>query len=160
MTAKTYQPLTRREEGVWRDVARFLTVAPRLLDEDLQTAANISLSEYAVLLHLSEARTGQLRVRELADLADLSGSHMTRIIGDLARSGFVLKNRNPEDGRGIDVQITEAGVKRLRDAYPVHLASVRTRVMNQVEPKAMTCFGDVMAAIVRSFEESQQDRSR
>ena len=159
MTAKTYQPLTRREERVWRDLARFLTVAPRLLDEDLQSAANISLSEYAVLLHLSEARTGQLRVRELADLADLSGSHMTRIIGDLAKSGFVLKNRNPEDGRGIDVQITDAGLKRLRDAYPVHLASIRSRIMNQVEPKALSCFGDVMTAIVRSLEESQQDRS-
>ena len=159
MTAKTYRPLTRTEEGVWRDVARFLTVAPRLLDEDLQSAANISLSEYAVLLHLSEATGGQLRVKELADLADLSGSHMTRIIGDLARSGFVLKNRNAEDGRGIDVQITEAGLKRLRDAYPVHLASIRSRIMNQVEPKVLTCFGDVMTAIVRGFEESQRARS-
>jgi DNA-binding MarR family transcriptional regulator len=154
MVAKTNEPLKPREERVWRDVARFLSVAPRLLDEDLQRGANISLSEYAVLVHLSEAETGQLRVRELADLADLSGSHMTRIIGDLARGGFVLKNRNPEDGRGIDVQITEAGLKRLRDAYPVHLASVRSRIMNHVEPKALGCLGDVMAAIVRGIDEA------
>jgi len=160
MVAKIHEPLRGREERVWRDVARLLTVAPRLLDEDLQRGANISLSEYAVLVHLSEAETGQLRVRELADLADLSGSHMTRIIGDLARGGFVVKNRNPEDGRGIDVQITEAGLKRLRDAYPVHLASVRSRIMNQVEPKALSCFGDVMTAIVRGLEQSQQDRPR
>lgn len=140
---------------MWRDVARLLTVAPRLLDEDLQRGANISLSEYAVLLHLSEAETGQLRVRELADLADLSGSHMTRIIGDLARGGFVVKNRNAEDGRGIDVQITEAGLSRLRDAYPVHLASVRSRIMNQIEPKALSSFGEVMTAIVRGLEQSQ-----
>jgi DNA-binding MarR family transcriptional regulator len=157
MTAKTNEPLNSREEQVWRDVARFLSVAPRLLDQDLQRDANISLSEYAVLLHLSEAETGQLRVSELADLADISGSHTTRIIGDLARGGFVEKNRNPEDGRGIDVQITEAGLNRLRDAYPVHLASVRSRIMNRVEPKALSCFGDVMAAIVRGLEGSQQD---
>jgi len=66
--AKTDEPLKGREERVWRDVARFLSVAARLLDEDLQRGANISLSEYAVLVHLSEAETGQLRVRELADL--------------------------------------------------------------------------------------------
>src|SRR6478672_4676071 len=142
--AKTDEPLKGREERVWRNVARFLSVTARLLDEDLQRGANISLSEYAVLVHLSEAETGQLRVRELADLADLSGSHMTRIIGDLARGGFVGKTRNPVDGRGIDVQITEAGVNRLRDAYPIHLASVRSRIMNQIEPKALSCFGDVM----------------
>jgi len=78
---------------------------------------------------------------------------MTRIIGDLARGGFVAKNRNPEDGRGIDVQITEAGLNRLRAAYPVHLASVRSRIMNQVEPKALSCFGDVVTAIVRGLEQ-------
>jgi DNA-binding MarR family transcriptional regulator len=156
MAPKTHEPLRGREERVWRDIARLLTVAPRLLDEDLQRGANISLSEYAVLLHLSEAETGQLRVRELADLADLSGSHMTRIIGDLARGGFVEKNRNPEDGRGIDVQITEAGLNRLRDAYPVHLTSVRSRIMNQIEPKALSSFGDVMTAIVRGLEQSQR----
>jgi DNA-binding MarR family transcriptional regulator len=156
MMAKTDEPLKGREERVWRNVARFLSVTARLLDEDLQRGANISLSEYAVLVHLSEAETGQLRVRELADLADLSGSHMTRIIGDLARGGFVVKTRNPEDGRGIDVQITEAGLNRLRDAYRIHLVSVRSRIMNKVEPRALSCFGDVMAAIVNGIEESPQ----
>ena len=39
---------------------------------------------------------------------------MTRIIGDLARGGFVVKTRNPEDGRGIDVRITNAGLKEVR----------------------------------------------
>jgi DNA-binding MarR family transcriptional regulator len=156
MTAKTNELLKAREERVWRDVTRFLSVAPRLLDEDLRKGANISLSEYAALLHLSEADAGHLRLRELADLAELSGSHMTRIIGDLTKDGYVEKSRNPEDGRGIDVQITKAGLKRLRDAYPVHLASVRSRIMNQVEPRELSCFGDVMAAIVNGIEGSPE----
>jgi DNA-binding MarR family transcriptional regulator len=152
-------PLKAKEAQVWRDVARFLSLAPRLLDEDLETGANISLSEYAVLVHLSEETTGHLRVRELADLANLSGSHMTRIIGDLAKDGFVVKSRCADDGRGIDVRITDAGLNRLRDAYPIHLASVRGRVMDQVDPKALSCFGNVMAAIVRSLEASQDELS-
>ena len=134
---------------MWRDVARFLSVAPRLLDEDLQRGAHISLREHAVLVHLSQAETGHLRVSKLADVADLSESWMTRLVEDLARGGFVVKNRNQEDGRGIDVRITEAGLDRLRDAYPIHLASVRTRILNLMEPKALSCFGDVMAAILR-----------
>ena len=157
MVPKTNRPLNAREERVWRNVARFLAVAPRLLDEDLQRGANISLSEYAALLHLSEADSGHLRVRELADLAEISGSHMTRIVGDLSKGGFVEKSRNPEDGRGIDVQITKAGLKRLRDAYPIHLASVRSRIMNQVEPGSLSCFGDVMAAIVKGITTSPED---
>jgi len=156
MTAKINEPLKAREERVWRDVARFLSVAPRLLDEDLQRGADISLSEYAALLHLSEAEAGHLRVRELADLAELSGSHMTRVVDALTRARLVTKSRNPEDGRGIDVQITKAGLKRLRDAYPIHLASVRSRIMNQVEPRQLSCFGDVMAAIVKGIEGSPE----
>jgi DNA-binding MarR family transcriptional regulator len=150
--SKTNEPLKGREERVWRDVARFLSVASRLLDEDLRKGANISLSEYAVLLHLSEAESRQLRVLELADLADLSGSRMTRLIEELAKGGFVVKTRNQEDARGTDVRITDAGLTRLRDAYPVHLASVRSRILNQIEPKALPCFGDAMAAIVRGIE--------
>lgn len=143
---------------MWKDIARFLAVASRLLDDDLQKGANISLSEYAVLLHLSEAETGQLRVRELADLADLSESRTTRLIEDLAKEGFVVKNRNQEDGRGIDVRITEAGVNRLRDAYPIHLASVRRRILNQVDPNALSRFGVVMAAIVEGIDEAPAGR--
>jgi len=156
MTARTNEPLKAREERVWRDVARLLSVAPRLLDEDLRRGANISLSEYAALLHLSEADAGHLRLQELADLAELSGSHMTRIVGGLTKDGYVEKSRNPEDGRGIDVQITKAGLKRLRDAYPVHLASVRSRIMNQVKPRELSRFGDVMAAIVKGIEGSPE----
>ncbi len=120
--------------------------------------ADISLSEYAVLVHLSEMETTHLPVSELADLSDLSESRMTRLVEDLAKGGFVVKTRNQEDGRGIDVRITEAGLNRLHDAYPIHLASVRSRIMNLVEPKALQCFGDVMAAIVKSIEESPQDQ--
>ena len=49
---------------------------------------------------------------------------------------------------------TEAGLKRLGGAYPVHLASVRSRIMNHVEPKALACLGDVMATIVRGIDEA------
>lgn len=148
----TNQPLKTSELRAWKDVARILSVASRLLDEDLQRRANISLREYAALSHLSEAHIGVLRVSELADLADLSESRMTRLVEDLAKGGFVAKSRNREDGRGIDVRITEAGLNRLRDAYPVHLASVRSRIMNQVDPQALSNFGDVMAAIVRGIQ--------
>jgi hypothetical protein len=53
--------------------------------------------------------------------------------------------------------LTGVHADRLRDAYPIHLASVRGRIMNQVEPKALTCFGDVMAAIASRLEESQEE---
>jgi DNA-binding MarR family transcriptional regulator len=148
MAEKLAEPLKNKEERVWRDLARFFVVAPRLLDDDLQRGANISLSEYTVLMNLSEAPTSRLSVSELADRAYLSGSRMTRLVEQLATEQLVLKNRNEDDGRAVDVSITDAGLTRLQAAYPVHLASVRNRIMNHVNSQDLGCLGSAMAAIV------------
>ena len=88
-------------------LTRVIVVAPRLLDEDLQHDAQMSLSEYTVLVHLSEAPDSMLRVAQLADLAYLSGSRMTRLVDQLARDGLVEKERSEHDrqrDRGPDHQ--------------------------------------------------------
>ena len=41
-------PLDAMEESAWRAFARFFVAAPRLLDEDLQRGAHMSLSAYSV----------------------------------------------------------------------------------------------------------------
>ena len=69
-----------------------------------------------------------------------SQGRMTHLVEDLAKAGLVARTRDPEDGLGIDVQVTEAGLYRLRGAYPVHLARVPS-IMDQVEPQASSGFG-------------------
>jgi DNA-binding MarR family transcriptional regulator len=147
-------PLNTEEERAWRDLSRVIIVTPRVMDADLQREANISLSAYTVLVHLSEAAAEHLRVSELADLAYLSGSRVTRLVDELARAGLVVKSRNAEDSRGVDVRISDAGLARLKDAYPVHLASVRARVMDHVNPKSLPSFRRALAAIVVGLEET------
>jgi DNA-binding MarR family transcriptional regulator len=145
-------PLDATEEAAWRALARFFVAAPRLLDEDLQRGAQISLSGYSVLLNLSEAPDWELRMTELANRAYLSGSRTTRLVDELMADGLVRKNRNAADGRGFDVILTEAGMAALRRAYPVHLRSVRTRVLDHVDRSALPCFAEAVIAIAESFE--------
>jgi DNA-binding MarR family transcriptional regulator len=145
------KPLDPDEESVWRDLARFFVIAPRLLDDDLQRKAGLSLSEYTVLMNLSEAPGSRLRITELANRAYLSGSRMTRLVDQLISHGLVEKGRSPDDGRGTDVTLTDRGQRVLVDAYPTHLVSVRERIMNHVDRKSLPAFGIAMAAIVQSF---------
>jgi hypothetical protein len=65
--AEELTPLDAIEEPTWRALARFFVVAPRLLDEDLQRGAHISLSAYSFLMHLSEALRYTLRITDLAN---------------------------------------------------------------------------------------------
>ena len=145
-------PLDATEEAAWRALARFFVAAPRLLDEDLQRGAHVSLSAYSVLLHLSEAPGWELRMTELANRAYLSGSRTTRLVDELIADGLVRKDRNATDGRGFDVTLTEEGMAALRRAYPVHLRSVRARVLDHVGRSALPCFAKAVIAITESFE--------
>jgi DNA-binding MarR family transcriptional regulator len=145
-------PLDAIEEPTWRALARFFVAGPRLLDEDLQRGAHMSLSAYSILLHLSEAPGRALRMTELANRAYLSGSRTTRLVDELIADQRVTKQRNAADGRGFDVTLTEAGLAALRQAYPVHLRSVRARVLDHVDRSTLPCFSQAVIAIAESLE--------
>ena len=107
----------------------------------------MSLSEYTALVHLSEAPDSVLRVAQLADLSYLSGSRMTRLVDQLAIEGLVEKERSENDRRGIEVRITEKGLDRLTSAYPAHLRSVRSRIIDHLDPSNLASFGRMLAAV-------------
>jgi DNA-binding MarR family transcriptional regulator len=144
-------PLDAIEESTWRALARFFVAVPRLLDEDLQRGAHISLSAYTILLHLSEAPGRALRMTELANRAYLSGSRTTRLVDELIADQLLTKQRNAADGRGFDVTLTQEGLATLQQAYPVHLRSVRARVLDHVDRSTLPCFSRAAIAIAQSL---------
>src|ERR1700733_13662123 len=144
-------PLDAVEESAWRALARFFVVVPRLLDADLPRGAHMPPRVYPVLRPLSEAPGRALRITELANRAYLSGSRTTRLVDELIADGFVAKERNAADGRGFDVTLTEAGLAALQRAYPVHLRSVRGRVLDHVDRSTLPCFAEAMRTIAESL---------
>ncbi len=135
-------PLTEREQAVWRAFARAAIVVPRVLENELIAEQNLTVSEYRALVHLSEAPGHRLRMSDLADRSDLSLSGMTRIVSRLASEGLVLRARCTEDARGAFAVLTDAGVARLAEAYPSHVAGVRRHVLDHldgIDLEALTC---------------------
>lgn len=127
-------PLSDEEERLWRSLQKLLVALPRALDDDLLRDSGMSLTPYLVLMHLSEAPGGRLRMTDLAAATALSASRITRVVETLRALGFVVKQPYPGDARGSVAVITAAGAARLRDAYPAHLNSVRCRVMDRLDP--------------------------
>jgi DNA-binding MarR family transcriptional regulator len=105
---------------------------PRALDADLLAGQGMSLSEYTALMHLSETPGRSLRMSELAAACALSLSGMSRIVSRLQAQGFVERERASCDGRGLNAVLTDAGLGRLRRAWPTHLASVRRHMMDHL----------------------------
>ena len=48
--------------------------------------------------------------------------------------------------------LTEDGLAALRGAYPVHLRSVRARVLDHVSPGTLPCSAQAVTAIAEALE--------
>ena len=139
-------PLDPDEEAAWRALARAVIVVPRVLDADLIEGAGLNLAEYVTLVELSQAPGRALRMSELATLTDLSRSGLSRLIERLVRQGLVSREPFADDGRGRVAQLTEAGLRRLEQAYPYALASVRRNVMKYLARLDLPAFAQAVGS--------------
>jgi len=126
-------PLSPAEESVARAMGRLMQVLGRTLDADLEREQRMSLSEYNVLRHLSEHADRRMRMSELAAACDMSLSGMTRLAGRLESGGFLQRVPCPNDARGANAVLTDAGLARLEQAWPTHLASIRRHVFDHLD---------------------------
>jgi DNA-binding MarR family transcriptional regulator len=145
-------PLSESEEIFWRALMRIVLALPRRLDSDLVREVGITANEYTTLMRLSEAPGRELRMAELANAAALSASRMTRLVDDLQTRGLVSKQASSEDGRGNVAKLTPAGMTKLKKAWPVHLASVRGRVFDHVEPASVAQAARALSDIAAQLE--------
>jgi DNA-binding MarR family transcriptional regulator len=123
-----------------RALGRAMLTVPRAFDADLLREQRLSHSEYSALRHLSEAPDRRLRMSDLAAAGALSLSGITRIVTRLEGQGLVQRERSSSDGRGWNAVLSDAGLHRLRQAWPTHLASVRRHVIDHVRPADLPAF--------------------
>ena len=97
----------------------------RELEARLMGAHGLTLSDYDVLVQLARAPEHRLRNIELAKAVVLTRSGVTRLVDGLEKDGLVTRASCPSDKRGTLVQLTDAGIARLREAAGTHLEGVR-----------------------------------
>ena len=81
----------------------------------------------------------------------LSLSRVSRLVDGMQAQGLVTKERDTVDTRGSIARLTPAGLDQLRAAYPVHLASVRQRVIDHVAPELVRPAARALAAVAASM---------
>jgi DNA-binding MarR family transcriptional regulator len=144
---KAVKPLTDKEQAAWRALMRLLIVLPRVIEADMIRAGQLTISEYTVLMHLSEAEDRSMRMNALAELARLTESGMSRIVTRLRGEGLVERRRSSQDGRGQVVALTDTGLAQLEATFPGHLASVRHHVFDALTGVDLDSFTDALSRI-------------
>jgi len=145
-------PLTVAEETAWRSLARLMLALPRAIDDDMTLRGGISLTNYVVLMRLSEAPGRTLRMGDLADGAVLSASRITRIVASMVDEGLVTRGRADGDARVSLATLTSAGLARLEEAWPAHLAAVRELVVDHLSVSDLADLTRISARLLDVLE--------
>ena len=140
--------LSGRELSAWRGMLRAHAAVTKQLDAEMLSAHDISLSSYEVLLHLDAADGGQLRMSDLADLAVLSRSGLTRLIDRLAREELLVRESCPSDARGAFARLTQAGRERLSEARATHIEGVRRVFLGHLSAAEQQSLADCWAKVL------------
>src|SRR6202161_491212 len=156
----TEEPLAPTEEVLSRAVMRIVKVTPRHLDSDLIRGSGLTASEYTTIMHLSEAPNRELRMADLANATDLSASRMTRLVDGLQSRGLVTKTASSSDARGNVARLTPRGMAKLKSAWPVHLASVRSRFLDCIDAAAVGGVAKALAEVAVRLEDTPVEPRR
>ncbi|CAL9403778.1 hypothetical protein SUDANB121_01526 [Nocardiopsis dassonvillei] len=135
------------EQRVWRAFLRVNAAIYDELERDLRERGGLSLIEYGILVHLSEAPGRRMRMRALADGVIVSKSRLSHQVARLERDGLVRKQECTDDRRGLWAVLTDAGSRLLDEVAPGHAARVRASVFDRLGPRRTDALEDVLAAL-------------
>ena len=147
--------LTAAEMDSWLSVVRLMTWLPWSIDQQLRRDANLGMAEYQVMARLSQSPGRTLRMSALADLANASLSRLSHLITRLERRGLVRREPDPADGRFTNAILTDEGFRALAAAAPVHVAHVRSLVIDALSPEQLRRMGLAADRIMSRIDTSK-----
>jgi DNA-binding MarR family transcriptional regulator len=158
MTSEPQDPdgFSPLERAAWGGLLTTYTRLDRLVERDLLDRFGISHPEFEVLLRLSFAERGRMRIQDLAADSVLTASGISRVVERLQRAGHVTRESAPEDRRGAYAVITDQGLETFRAAAAAHVALVRAEFLDRFEASEL----EAMAALWRHLEEGDAGRQR
>lgn len=151
--------LNEAEQHDWRAFVSVLNLLPTQFERDLQHAHGLSMSDYEILVRLSESPDRSMRMSELAEYTLASRSRLTHQIDRLVNEGLVTRRACDSDRRGFWAEMTDKGWETLVRAAPDHVESVRRRLMDTITPEQFHELGVISRAILNALAPELQAKA-
>jgi DNA-binding MarR family transcriptional regulator len=146
--------LDEREQRAWRGYLALQSEIQRRVSRQLLRETGLTGAEYAVLVSLSEAPGGKLRVFQLRRAAEWEKTRLTHQITRMAARGLVAREPCPDDPRGAFVVLTEAGWDAVTAAAPRHVAHVRHWFFDALQSEQVDALIDISRAVLSRLPEA------
>jgi DNA-binding MarR family transcriptional regulator len=135
--------LDTEQQQSWRAYIMGTELLQHQLDRELREEHDISFSEYEILVRLSEAEGGRMRMALLADAMSHSRSRVTHTIARMEKADFVQRAAAQSDGRGVEAVMTEQGRRKLVEAAPTHVRGVRKHLVDVADRSDFAALGRI-----------------
>ncbi|WP_018654369.1 MarR family winged helix-turn-helix transcriptional regulator [Actinomadura flavalba] len=146
--------LDATQQRDWRAYIDGSVRLTEIIDRDLKTRHGLSVSEYEILVRLSEAPGRRLRMAELAANASQSRSRLSHTCARLESKGLVQRDNCPSDKRGVFCTLTPEGFATLERAARDHVETVREFFVDVIDPGDLAAVGRAFAAVLKRAEDS------
>ncbi|MDI3405707.1 MarR family winged helix-turn-helix transcriptional regulator [Streptomyces cavernicola] len=148
--------LSERRQHIWRNWLRMNTELPAALHRRLRADSDLSLSDYDVLVQLTDTAEARVRVLDLARALRWERSRLSHHIRRMEGRGLVRREDVPGDGRGAYVVLTAHGRAAIEQAAPAHVRTVRDLVFDSVDADELTALGAAVDKVLARLEAAER----
>lgn len=136
----------------WAGMMEISRLLPAMHDREMIAKHELSLTLLSLLGRLNECDQAALQARDLAVDLDLSPGRVSRHLTTLEAAGLLTRRRDADDGRALDVELTDTGRARLAAARQTALQIVERDFLYHITPSEMATLAQIATKILRATD--------
>lgn len=144
--------LRREPHAAWRLLLTVHAVLTREVDQALRSAGQLSFEAYDVLITLSEAPAGKMRMSDLAGATLLSHSGISRSVARLVGQGLLRREQCEADGRVFYAILTDDGRQALHEAWPHYREVIERQFVRYCNDRTAAGLNRLFARILQDHD--------
>lgn len=148
--------LDEDQQRTWRAFLAANRLVLERIERRLQSEAGMPHAYYEILVRLSEAPGHTLRMSLLATSSLSSRSRVSHAVARMEESGWIRRRSCPTDRRGQLAELTDEGLRVLRDAAPGHATTVQEVLFDALTPDQQRMLREVGETLVTHLSEGSQ----
>lgn len=147
-TASPTRWLNEAESRAWRHYQQMSSRLTAQLNRSLIQETGLSLSDYEVLVVLSESPEDALRAFELGACLQWEKSRLSHHLTRMEKRGLVKRQTCASDGRGLFIALTPTGRRTIEAAAPHHLDDVRQMMIDLLTPTELEVLAEIATKVL------------
>ncbi|OJF12417.1 MarR family winged helix-turn-helix transcriptional regulator [Couchioplanes caeruleus] len=144
--------LTDEQQRAWRAYLRMQARLTAELNRQLQAGSGMSLSDYEVLVQLTDAPAGRLRPYELQKALEWEQSRLSHHLGRMQRRDLIVRQNCDDDGRGAYIVVTDTGREAIAAAAPGHVTTVRRLFFDHLDAEEVRLVGQLSDGVLAALD--------